>query len=109
MLTSFYNILIMAMAVTSCSYTISKAKVFENIRNWIYDRNEWLGKLITCPYCTSHWLIFALAINYKTRLISGGWLPVDYAVTIFAIVTLANLMTYILITLMGLSKALTEE
>jgi hypothetical protein len=98
----------MALAVASCSFTISKAKISVGVREWIAKRNHWLGELLNCPYCTSHWLTFGLVFAYRARVILG-WAPLDYVVTVFVIVTMANVASYLMHTLIGLANTLTSD
>jgi hypothetical protein len=40
--------------------TIAKEKIFEPLRRRLGGKETWLGYLVSCPYCASHWLAFAL-------------------------------------------------
>jgi hypothetical protein len=42
------------------SYTISKEAIFAALRDRCGGRDTFLGYLISCPYCLSHWLAFAI-------------------------------------------------
>lgn len=59
----------LAAAVGATSLTISRAKVFEGTREWIKQKNGFVGKLVSCPYCVSHWVAFALTFWYRRQLI----------------------------------------
>lgn len=79
----------LALAVSALSMTLTKAKVFKGTREWIKDRSTWLGGLITCPYCTSHWFAFGAVVVYRPRIVDSGTPVLDLAVTAFAVVALA--------------------
>jgi len=78
----------LSMALAAVSITITKTGVFSSLRAWIDERNDWLGELIHCPYCTSHWLTFAVVAFYQPRPIESGVFLVDMVVSTFAIVCL---------------------
>jgi uncharacterized membrane protein (DUF106 family) len=53
--------IVLVSAVTmGLSHTIAREKLFEPLRNVCGGMNTWLGYLISCPYCASHWLAFLL-------------------------------------------------
>ncbi len=93
---ALYTSVILALAIASASTTISRAKVFESVREAIGRKSEWLGKLISCAYCTSHWLSFGAVAIYRPRLIHH-FLIVDLMITAFVIVTLASFGSWALI------------
>lgn len=87
--------LILSGAVASISCTISKSGVMRPIRYWVKEKNAWFGKLISCVYCTSHWISALFVIIYRPtpiRLIQ----PVDSIVAIFLIVTMASAFIYLI-------------
>lgn len=49
-------------ATTAVSIALSKSKVFQPTRFWLEDRSRWLGDLINCWFCTSHYVALAFAI-----------------------------------------------
>lgn len=40
--------------------TIAKERIFAPLRERLGGKETWLGYLVSCPYCASHWLAFAL-------------------------------------------------
>jgi len=43
--------------------------IFENQRDWIMEKSNWLGALIHCPMCTGFWVgAFLFGINDLTEL-----------------------------------------
>lgn len=47
--------------------------------------SSWLGDLVGCPYCVSHWLTAAAVLIYRPRLVEL-WCPLDLLVTALAMV-----------------------
>src|SRR5690606_31717031 len=43
--------------------------VFQPLRDRLGGKETWLGYLITCPYCLSHWLAFALVPLFELKLL----------------------------------------
>lgn len=89
--------LILALPVSVISLTITRSSLFDHLRKWMVERNEWLGKLVTCPYCTSHWVSFALVAWYQPRMLQSAWLPVDLMISAFAIVALAMPISFVVL------------
>lgn len=79
--------LAVALAVSAASVTTARSSITEAPRAWITARVRWLGHLVGCPYCISHW--YALA--------GGLWLPwatpVHLLINVLALVALAALIT----------------
>ena len=43
--------------------------IFENQRDWIMEKSDWLGTLIHCPMCTGFWVgVFLWLVNGTTTL-----------------------------------------
>lgn len=90
-------VLILSLPVSTISLTITKSSLFERLREWALERNKWLGKLVSCPYCTSHWVSFALVAWYQPRMLQSAWLPVDLIISAFAIVALAMPISFVVL------------
>lgn len=88
------HLIVMALACSAAAMTITKASLFSTLRDWVVSKNAWLGKLVTCPYCTSHWLAMAAAL--LTPAIPGTHPVSHFVVTAFAIVAItAPLCRYV--------------
>lgn len=72
------------------SYTITKGSIFGPLRVWVIERNYWLGKLMQCPYCMSHWVALAAMLVFNPRMV-GGNVVADYIATGFALTGLSVL------------------
>ena len=42
------------------SYTLAHERVFAPLRRWLGGRQTWIGYLVSCPYCNSHYVAFVL-------------------------------------------------
>jgi hypothetical protein len=82
------KLVICTAAVSTMSVTLSKAGVFAPLRQIIKSRSKWLGKLLDCHYCTSHWMALAVVAVFQPRPIIV-WLPVDLLLSAFAVVALS--------------------
>lgn len=58
------------------AHTVAKEKIFEPLRKRLGGMETWLGYLVSCPYCFSHWVSFALVPVTGTYLID---VPYDWA------------------------------
>jgi hypothetical protein len=71
-----FHLLAVSAVVMGMAQTIAKEKVFEWLRVWLGGKDTWLGYLVSCPYCVSHWLAFILVPltgAYYVEVAVGGW------------------------------------
>ncbi|MEO5767176.1 MAG: DUF1360 domain-containing protein [Polyangia bacterium] len=54
------QLLLLALVVMGLSHTIARERIAEPLRRWLGGKETWLGYLVSCPYCLSHWLAMAL-------------------------------------------------
>lgn len=54
------QLVLVSAVVMGLSYTIARERIFEPLRERLGGKETWLGYLVSCPYCVSHWLAFAL-------------------------------------------------
>jgi hypothetical protein len=90
---ALWTCLVLAMVVSGTSFTITSMEIFEPLRRFIVARSSWLGQLISCFYCTSHWITFLLVAIYRPVLVATGFTPVDLAVSAFFVIQLATFIT----------------
>lgn len=57
---SIFQIFTVGAVVMGMSYTIAKEKIFEGLRERLGGKQTWLGYLVSCPYCNSHWIAFVI-------------------------------------------------
>jgi Protein of unknown function (DUF1360) len=70
------------------SLTLTKSKLFSPMRKWIRYRSDWLGELVSCPYCTSHW-VGGLLVATQHPGGPGKWLIVSGMAILVAALTSA--------------------
>jgi uncharacterized membrane-anchored protein len=83
-------VVFLALAVSTLSMTITKAKVSKPLRDAIAKRSKWFGELFSCPYCMSHWLAFGAVAIYRPAVVDSGVYVVDLFVSSLVIVALAS-------------------
>lgn len=89
------SLIILAMAVSTISLTVSKSKIFESTRNWVSGRSKWLGELISCFYCFSHWVAAVLV------LLTGLTTQFGFIITVLAVINVAAVFSSVIIGLSG--------
>ncbi len=55
-----FQLFAVSAVVMGLSYTIAKEELFRPLRDRCGGRETWLGYLVSCPYCVSHWIAFIL-------------------------------------------------
>src|SRR5690349_3473529 len=84
----FLSLIVASFVAASISFTVSVSGLFESMREWIYKNNTFLGKLITCPWCFGHYVVFfmlAIAPGIPHLQATGNYY-VDFFFTSFAII-----------------------
>ncbi len=97
-MTGLYHVVVLALATAAISVTVSKARLFAFVREWIAARNTWIGELISCSYCTSHWVAIAFVAIYRPVVISR-WIVADLFVSVFSMVAIAAIVSGVIIKL----------
>jgi hypothetical protein len=72
--------------------TIARARVFRPFRSWVLRRSAYFGEGVSCQYCISHWVGFALAAIYRPRFIASPWPVLDVIVSAFMVIGLGALI-----------------
>jgi hypothetical protein len=102
-LTILFHVIILGIATGAISMVITKSTLFNFAHDWIAPRFPKLEEMLSCPWCTSHWVALFLTLIYRPLLIDWGWrpawmhetflefifTPVDYLVTIMVMVVVA--------------------
>ena len=55
-----FQLFAVSAVVMGLSYTIAKEEMFRGLRDRCGGRDTWLGYLVSCPYCVSHWVAFVI-------------------------------------------------
>lgn len=89
------QVFFISLVVSTTSVTISETKPFEKMRRFLKDRCGWLGHLVGCPYCVSHYISGLLVLIYRPKIIEGFFL-LDYIMTVFVVVALATFWSLVI-------------
>lgn len=108
MFTAMYQVVVLALATAAISTTISKGRIFVSARKWIIERNEWLGKLVSCSYCASHWVALVFVAIYRPILIQQ-WFIVDFFVSVFSVVAISAIISGAIIKLTPWQQSLPAD
>lgn len=68
-----WQLLAVSAVVMGLAQTISREKLFEPLRDRLGGKETWLGYLVSCPYCASHWLAFAVVPLTGTYVVRVPW------------------------------------
>jgi hypothetical protein len=49
-----------SLIVMGLSHTIARERIFAPLRARLGGKESWLGYLVSCPYCVSHWIALVL-------------------------------------------------
>lgn len=56
----FWKVLTVSLIVMGLSHTVARERLFAPLRRALGGHDTWLGYLVSCPYCVSHWVAFVL-------------------------------------------------
>src|SRR3954466_14504788 len=54
------RLLAVSLVVMGLSHTIARERIFAPVRARLGGKETWLGYLVSCPYCVSHWIALVL-------------------------------------------------
>ncbi len=75
-MTDLFQLFAVSAVVMGISQTIAKERIGASLRERLGGKETWLGYLVSCPYCLSHYVAFALVPltgTYPIRVVVGGW------------------------------------
>lgn len=75
-MTDLFQLFAVSAVVMGISQTIAKERICAPIRERLGGMDTWFGYLMSCPYCVSHYVAFALVPltgTYPLRVVVGGW------------------------------------
>jgi Protein of unknown function (DUF1360) len=93
MLTLFF---IVSLAVFAMSTTIATTPLLDAIRRKAYERSALWGKLVSCPYCLSHWLAAVFVPLSGLKLVPGSFVVTDWLISLFAVVGMGAIFDILL-------------
>ena len=59
-MTGAWQLLAVSLVVMGLSHTIARERIFEPLRTRLGGKETWLGYLVSCSYCVSHWVVLIL-------------------------------------------------
>jgi hypothetical protein len=71
-----FQLFAVSAVVMGITQTISKERIFAPLRERLGGKETWLGYLVACPYCLSHYVAFALVPltgTYPIPVVVVGW------------------------------------
>jgi hypothetical protein len=71
------QLIAVSLIVMGIAHTISRERLFAPLRERLGGPDTWLGYLVSCPYCASHWIAFVLVPLTGTYVVD---VPYDWGV-----------------------------
>ncbi|OJH41562.1 hypothetical protein [Cystobacter ferrugineus] len=71
-----FQLFAVSAVVMGISQTITRERLFAPLRERLGGKEKFCGYLVSCPYCTSHYVAFVLVPltgTYPIRVVVGGW------------------------------------
>jgi Protein of unknown function (DUF1360) len=100
----YIQFLILGLGVGLISLTLVKGTIFKRLRDEVAYRSDFFGELLSCPYCTSHWVAAIAMVIWHPRLVDCGFIVVDWIMTGFALVAVATMAAGIIYRLFFTNK-----
>ncbi|WP_244221836.1 hypothetical protein [Corallococcus exercitus] len=72
-----FQLFAVSAVVMGMAQTLTKERVFAGLRERLGGKDTWLGYLVSCPYCASHYFAFVLVPltgTYAIDVTVGGWM-----------------------------------
>lgn len=84
--------LYLSLACGAASLVLTKSAVLNGLHSWLEKRSPFVGEMLSCPWCTSHWVALGLVLAFGPVAIGQGWLAwlLAYPVSVFALVALST-------------------
>lgn len=88
------RLFLLSVAVGAISMVVTKSPLLNKFHSWVEKRSPFLEEMLSCPWCTSHWVagFFVVVFGpiHLERTANWTLVPLDYIVSIFAVVGLAS-------------------
>lgn len=72
-----FQLITLSLVVMGLAHTVARERLFAPLRARLGGNATWLGYLVSCPYCVSHWIAFAIVPITRTYAID---VPYDWGV-----------------------------
>jgi hypothetical protein len=99
---TLFRVIMIGVATGAISLFITKSALLNPFHAWLEKQSPFLEEMLSCPWCTSHWVGAFFLLVYQPWLLDGwrpawtyaSWLnllltPVDWLVTLMVVVTVA--------------------
>jgi hypothetical protein len=82
MTTTWSQLLAVSLVTMGLSHTIARERLFAPLRARLGGKESWLGYLVSCPYCVSHWIAavlvpltatYAFEVSPRWGFAAGAW------------------------------------
>ena len=96
--TTLGQLLLVSLVVMGLSHMIARERIFEPLRTRLGDKETWLGYLVSCPYCVSHWIAFLvvpLTGTYPIDVVPRWGLATDFLRWLLSSVAVATLAAFL--------------
>ena len=92
-------IILLALAVSGVSFTISVTSIFTWLRERVSKIHPKLEELIHCPWCLSHYIaiVFMILCDQAHFPVISTLTVINFILLWFAIITLSGLMHFVLL------------
>jgi hypothetical protein len=70
----FSKLLVVSAVTMGLAHTLTQERLFAPLRERLGGKATWLGYLVSCPYCASHYIAFALV-----PLTGASFVPISHA------------------------------
>jgi len=84
------DVFLLSFVTGSISFTMTEARLFRPLREWLRSKNRFAGELFSCGYCLGHWVAFILVAVYQPRLFQAWWL-LDFVLTALVVAWMSAL------------------
>src|SRR5208337_1909386 len=84
------HLIFLSVACGAISMVITKGSILNGFHVWLGKRFTFMEKLLSCPWCFSHWVALVLVLIYRPIVVTA-YLPVDYFISIMVMVALSSI------------------
>lgn len=73
---NLFQLFAVSAVVMGMAQTLTRERIFAGLRERLGGKDTWLGYLVSCPYCASHYFAFVLVPltgTYAIDVTVGGW------------------------------------
>lgn len=70
MVNEFFQLSLLSVACGATSMVLTKSTLLNGFHNWLEKRSPFLEEMLSCPWCTSHWVAAFLVLAYQPSILS---------------------------------------